>query len=85
LDRGRGPEACTIFGTLFKKKEHKITNKTLGTKVNIYLEEEIRINKKFKKADEYHKHHEIQNIKKIFLIIFLTQLDSTFLPTFFTA
>jgi len=32
-----GPEAYTVFGTLFQKKEeHKITNTKLGTKKNIY-------------------------------------------------
>jgi hypothetical protein len=33
-----GREAYTVFGTLLKKKEYKITNKKLGTTLNIYLE-----------------------------------------------
>jgi hypothetical protein len=33
-----GPEAYTILGALFKKKEYKIANTKLGTNVNIYLE-----------------------------------------------
>jgi hypothetical protein len=40
-----GPEAYTIFGALFKKKNTK-----LGTKVNIYLEWDMAINHKLKKV-----------------------------------
>jgi hypothetical protein len=42
-----GPEAYTIFGALFNKK-----NKKLGTKVNIYLEmrKEVGTNYDFQKA-----------------------------------
>jgi hypothetical protein len=32
-----GPEAYIILGALFMKKNTKITNTKLGTKVNIYL------------------------------------------------
>jgi hypothetical protein len=32
-----GPEACTSFGALLKKKECKITITVLGMKMNIYL------------------------------------------------
>jgi hypothetical protein len=34
---GGGAEDYTILGALFKKKEHKVTNTKLSTKVNIYL------------------------------------------------
>jgi hypothetical protein len=33
-----GPEAFTILGAHFKKKEYKVMNTKLGMKVNIYLE-----------------------------------------------
>jgi len=39
-----GPEACKIFGALFKKK-----NKMLSTNVNVYLEWEKKSTCKFKK------------------------------------
>ena len=48
-----GHEACTIFGSLFKKKNTK-----LGTKANVYLELEKKSQQitYLKKPDKYHKH-----------------------------
>ena len=45
-----GPEAYTIFGTLFKKKEYKITNTKLGTSEYLFsIRKEFTTNHKFNK------------------------------------
>jgi hypothetical protein len=54
----------------------------INTKINIYLERNIRMNNKFKKATEYHKHYEIHNNNKIFFNYLPGKTLDTSFPTF---
>jgi hypothetical protein len=59
-----------------ERKQHKISNKILGTTVNIYLGKRNHNNLQIKKAEKHHKHHKIQT--NILSLNCLPQICSTF-------
>jgi len=80
-----GPKAYTIFGPSLRKRIQNYTFKSRYKSEYLFRrKKEITRNNKFKKADNYHKHHKIQKNNIVFLLInCLTHLYNKFFPTFF--